>query len=87
MLIGVAGWVVLGMVMGFIVAQIVSLRGDDPRMGIVVAAMGAVIGGWIYSMHTGTAVTAFNLTSLLFAAIAAGAALLAWHGWRWKSAA
>jgi uncharacterized membrane protein YeaQ/YmgE (transglycosylase-associated protein family) len=87
MLIGVFGWIVLGTVMGFIVAQVISLRGDDPRLGIMMAAIGAVIGGGIYSLHTGIAVSAFNPTSLMFAAIAAGAALVAWHGWRWKSAA
>jgi uncharacterized membrane protein YeaQ/YmgE (transglycosylase-associated protein family) len=87
MLIGIVGWVVSGLIVGFIAAQVVSLRGDDPRLGVVMGAVGAVIGGGLYSYFGGHAVTPFNPTSLFFAAIAAVAAQAAWHGWRWVSAA
>jgi len=82
MLIGVVGWIVLGTIVGFIASKIVPLRGDDPRMGIIMAAVGAVIGGWLYSHHTGNAVTSFNVTSLISAAIAAAVVLVIFHGWR-----
>jgi uncharacterized membrane protein YeaQ/YmgE (transglycosylase-associated protein family) len=42
MLIGVIGWVVLGTIAGFIASRMVSLRGDDPRMGIGMGALGGV---------------------------------------------
>ena len=45
MLIGVVGWIVLGIIAGFIASKVVSLRGDDPKMGICAAAIGALIGG------------------------------------------
>jgi|HubBroStandDraft_2_1064218.scaffolds.fasta_scaffold1870698_1 uncharacterized membrane protein YeaQ/YmgE (transglycosylase-associated protein family) len=87
MLIGVVGWIVLGIITGIIANQVVDLRGDDPKMGICVSAIGALVGGWLYSMLSGNAVTSFNPRSLLFAAIAAAVALMAFHGWRWKQAA
>jgi len=86
MLIGVIGWVVLGTIAGFIASKMVSLRGDDPRMGIGMGAFGGLVGGWLYSLISGSAVSYFNLRSLLFAAIAAVIALVAFHGWRWKTA-
>jgi uncharacterized membrane protein YeaQ/YmgE (transglycosylase-associated protein family) len=86
MLIGVIGWVVLGTIAGFIASKMVALRGDDPRMGIGMGALGALIGGWLYSLISGSAVTYFNPRSLMFAALVAVAALVVWHGWRWKAA-
>jgi uncharacterized membrane protein YeaQ/YmgE (transglycosylase-associated protein family) len=86
MLIGVVGWIVLGTIVGFIISKVVPLRGDDPRMGIMTGAIGGLIGGWLYSWHTGSPVTSFNMTSLFSAAIAAGAALVIWHCWRWTVA-
>ncbi|MGD0464676.1 MAG: GlsB/YeaQ/YmgE family stress response membrane protein [Tepidisphaeraceae bacterium] len=85
MFIGVVGWMVLGIIAGFVATKMVKLRGDDPRMGIAMGAIAAVIGGWLYSMISGTVVTSFNPRSLLFAAIAAVVVLVAWHSWRWKS--
>jgi uncharacterized membrane protein YeaQ/YmgE (transglycosylase-associated protein family) len=86
MLMGVGGWIVLGIIIGFVATKVVSLRGDDPRMGIAASAVGALIGGWLYSLLSGTPVTSFNPKSLLFAAVAAVAVLVAFHSWRWKVA-
>jgi uncharacterized membrane protein YeaQ/YmgE (transglycosylase-associated protein family) len=86
MLTGVFGWIVLGIIAGFIASKVISLRGDDPKAGIALAGVGGLIGGWLYSLLSGSAVTPFNPRSLLFAAIAAVVVLVVWHGWRWKSA-
>jgi len=50
MLMGVAGWIVLGIIAGFIASKVVSLRGDDPKLGISLGAVGGLIGGWAYSL-------------------------------------
>ncbi|MGD1276265.1 MAG: GlsB/YeaQ/YmgE family stress response membrane protein [Tepidisphaeraceae bacterium] len=87
MLLGVVSWIVLGLIVGFIATKIVNLRGDDPRLGVGMGAIGAVIGGWLYSLISGNAVAISNLKTLLFAAIAAVVALVSWHSWRrWNSA-
>ena len=86
MLMGVVGWIVLGIVTGFIASKVVGLRGDDPRMGIAASAFGGLFGGCFYRMFSTSPVTPFNPTSLLFAAIAAVIVLVAFHSWRWKIA-
>jgi uncharacterized membrane protein YeaQ/YmgE (transglycosylase-associated protein family) len=86
MLISVIGWAILGTIAGFAASKMVNLRGDDPRMGIALGGVGAVICGWLYSVISGTAMNGFNIWSLLVAAVGAVAALAAWHAWR-KSAA
>ena len=86
MLIGIIGWVVLGLLAGFIGSKFFDLRGDDPRLGIALGGAGALIGGWLYSLFSGSSVTPFNLASLMFAAIAAIAAVVAWYTWRRGSA-
>jgi uncharacterized membrane protein YeaQ/YmgE (transglycosylase-associated protein family) len=86
MLMGIIGWVILGLIAGFIASKLVNLRGDEPQIGIIMGAVGAVIGGWIYSAISGAEVSGFNVLSLLFACIGAGAALTAWHMMRARSA-
>jgi uncharacterized membrane protein YeaQ/YmgE (transglycosylase-associated protein family) len=81
-LIGIVGWIVLGLVVGFIAAQVVNLRGDDPRLGVIAGGVGGIIGGFLFSHFTHTDVTSFNLRSLFYATVGAAAALAIWHGWR-----
>ena len=82
MLIGILGWVILGLLAGFIGSKSVNLRGDDPRLGIVLGGAGALVGGWLYSLFSGSEVTPFNRVSLLVAGIVAIAVVVAWHSWR-----
>ena len=78
MLIGVFGWIICGIVLAFIATRIVNLHGDDP-LSIAVGGTGGFIGGWLYSLVSGSPVTHFNLWSLLFAVLAALAATTIWH--------
>jgi uncharacterized membrane protein YeaQ/YmgE (transglycosylase-associated protein family) len=87
MLIGIIGWVLLGLLAGFIASKVVNLRGDDPRIGIGLSGVAAVVGGCIYSAISGSAVSSFNVWSLLFAGIAAVASLVIWHRVRRASSA
>lgn len=85
MLIGVIGWFLCGLLLGFIASKIVSSRSDDPRIGIFAAAGGGVIGGAVYSVLSGTAVAPYNQWSLVCAAIMAAIVLAAWHAYRLKA--
>jgi uncharacterized membrane protein YeaQ/YmgE (transglycosylase-associated protein family) len=49
MLMGVLGWAFLGFIAGFIASKLVNLRGDEPQIGIILGAVGGVIGGWLFS--------------------------------------
>ena len=82
MLVGILGWIVVGLIVGFVASKAVNLRGDDPRLGIGAAAGGAIVVGLLYSVISGSGVTAWNPWSLLFAAIGALAAVIVWHAVR-----
>ena len=46
MFTGVIGWIVLGLVAGYIASTLVNRRGEGLLMDIVLGIVGAVIGGW-----------------------------------------
>ena len=48
MLLAIVGWVLIGLVIGFIATKFVNLNGDEPLIGIGVAVLGAAIGGALY---------------------------------------
>jgi uncharacterized membrane protein YeaQ/YmgE (transglycosylase-associated protein family) len=64
----ILGWIVLGGLAGW-VASIITKRND--QMGcltnIIAGMLGAIVGGWIFSIFGGGGVTGFNLVSLLVA--------------------
>ena len=79
MFLGLLSWVVVGLIVGFIATKLVNLRGDDPRLSIGVAAVGAAVGGAVYSFATGDAVGPFNVWALVSAAAGAAVGALVWH--------
>jgi uncharacterized membrane protein YeaQ/YmgE (transglycosylase-associated protein family) len=79
MLMGLAGWFLVGMIAGFIASKMLYLRGDDPRAGIVLGGLGALAGGALFSMISKSAVTGFNPRSILLAAAGAFVAVVIWH--------
>jgi uncharacterized membrane protein YeaQ/YmgE (transglycosylase-associated protein family) len=82
MIAGIVGWVALGLILGFIASKVVNLKGDDPMMGILLGAGGAIAGGVLYTFISHNPVTGFNTTSLLIAGIGAVVALGSWHTMR-----
>ena len=82
MIMGILGWIAIGLILGFIVSKALDLHGDDPRIGIAVAAGGAIVAATIYTIVSGAGVSPWNVWSMLFAAIGAVAALGIWHGVR-----
>jgi uncharacterized membrane protein YeaQ/YmgE (transglycosylase-associated protein family) len=70
-------WIVLGGVAGWIASIIM---GDNAQMGvganIVVGILGALIGGWVFTLFGSPGITGFNLWSFIVAVI--GAVLLLW---------
>ena len=79
MILGIVGWLTVGLLVGFIATKMVNLRGDDPRLGFGVACGGAIVAAVLYTMISGTEVRALNWLSLLFAAIGSVAAVVTWH--------
>jgi len=77
---GILSWIILGGVAGWL-ASLVMKRND--QMGclanIVAGVIGAVVGGWVFSLFTGLAVTGLNLTSLVVAFVGAVIVLAVWN--------
>jgi uncharacterized membrane protein YeaQ/YmgE (transglycosylase-associated protein family) len=82
MLIGIIGWLLVGLIAGFIASKLVNLHGDEPGFGIAVASGAAVAGGWLFSAISGGPVRPFNLWSLVIAAWVAIIAVTVWHAVR-----
>jgi uncharacterized membrane protein YeaQ/YmgE (transglycosylase-associated protein family) len=79
MLIGIIGWLVCGALLGFMATKLINLHGDDPRLGIGIAAVGGLVGGWLYSLLSGAGVSAFNVWSVICAAVVSLVGLIVWH--------
>jgi uncharacterized membrane protein YeaQ/YmgE (transglycosylase-associated protein family) len=82
MILGVIGWIVVGVIVGFVATKVVNLRGDDPRLSIGVAGAAAIVAGGLYSLIAGAPVSAWNPWSILFAAIGGVVGAVAWHATR-----
>ena len=75
-------WIVLGLIAGFIGSKIVNKRGEGLLLDIVLGVVGAIVGGWLFSMIGGHGVTGLNLYSLLVAVIGAVVVLVLYHAVR-----
>jgi len=75
----VLAWIVLGLVAGFIGSKLVNKTGEGLILDIVLGIVGAVVGGWLFSMFGMSGVTGLNLYSLIVAIIGAVVLLLVYH--------
>ncbi|MBV8169529.1 MAG: GlsB/YeaQ/YmgE family stress response membrane protein, partial [Alphaproteobacteria bacterium] len=67
----VIGWIVLGLVSGFIASKIVNKRGEGVLLDIALGIVGAMVGGFVFERFGAAGVTGFNLYSMLVAVVGA----------------
>ena len=68
----IIGWIVLGLLAGWIAGMVMRGGGYGLLGDIVLGILGAIIGGWITGILTGTdLVNGFNLISLIVAVLGA----------------
>ena len=72
-------WIVLGLIAGFIGSKIVNKRGEGIFLDIILGIVGAVVGGWLFSMFGAHGVTGLNLYSILVAIVGAILVLFIYH--------
>jgi uncharacterized membrane protein YeaQ/YmgE (transglycosylase-associated protein family) len=68
---GVIGWIVLGLIAGFIGSKIVNRTGEGLVLDIVLGIVGALVGGFLFNSVGSVGVTGFNTWSLVVAVIGA----------------
>jgi len=75
----VLGWIILGLISGFVASKVVNDRGEGCFLNIALGLVGAMVGGWLFTTIGGSSITGFNLYSMFVAIIGAIVALLLWH--------
>ena len=78
----IIGWIILGLVAGFIASKIVNKEGEGLILDIVLGVIGAVVGGWLFGLFGATGVSGFNIYSMFVAIIGAIIVLVAYHAVR-----
>ena len=63
-------WIVLGVALGLIASKIVSTTGEGTVVDVLLGIVGAVVGGWMFTLFGGTHVTGFDIDSV-YTAVAA----------------
>ena len=75
----IIGWLVLGLIAGFIGSKIVNKTGEGVILDIVLGIVGGVVGGFLFSLLGAQGVTGFNLYSMFVAVVGAILVLLVYH--------
>lgn len=75
-------WIILGLISGFIGSKIVNKRGEGLFLDIILGIVGAIVGGWLFSLAGGHGVTGLNLYSFVVAVIGSIIVLVVYHAIR-----
>jgi uncharacterized membrane protein YeaQ/YmgE (transglycosylase-associated protein family) len=78
----VIGWIILGLIAGFIASKIVNKEGQGFVLDIVLGVIGAIVGGWLFGLIGHVGVTGFNLYSMFVAIIGSIVVLVVYHAIR-----
>ena len=72
----IIGWLILGLIAGFIASKIYAGSGQGVVLDIVLGIVGALVGGFVFDALGGVGVTGFNIWSLVVAVV--GAIIVLW---------
>lgn len=75
----IIGWIILGLIAGWIASKIVDNRGQGLIINLVLGIVGSLVGGWIFSAIGATPVTGFNFWSLFVSVIGAIVVLVVYN--------
>ena len=75
----IISWILLGLIAGFIGSKIVNSEGQGLWLDIVLGIVGAVVGGFLFSIFGATGITGFNIYSLTVAIIGSVVVLWLYH--------
>ena len=75
----IIGWLILGLIAGFIGSKIVDSQGQGVLLNIFLGIVGAIVGGLIFSAFGAQGITGLNLWSMIVAIIGSIVVLVAYH--------
>ncbi len=75
----IIGWLILGLIAGFVASKLVNKQGEGMILDIVLGIIGAFVGGFLFSLIGASGVTGFNLYSMLVAIVGAVVILVLYH--------
>ena len=75
----ILGWLLLGLISGFIASKIVNHTGSGVLLDIVLGIVGAMVGGWLFASLGATPITGFNIYSMFVAVVGAIVVLVIYH--------
>jgi uncharacterized membrane protein YeaQ/YmgE (transglycosylase-associated protein family) len=82
----IIGWLILGLIAGFVASKIVNAQGQGILLDIVLGIVGAIVGGFIFDAAGGVGVTGFNPWSFLVAIIGSIIVLVVYHAFTGRRA-
>ena len=75
----IVGWLILGLIAGFIASKIINRSGEGVVLDIVLGVVGAIVGGFLFSLVGAAPVTGINIYSMVVAVIGAIVVLVIYH--------
>ena len=75
----IIGWIIFGVIAGFIASKIVNKQGEGFIMDLVLGVVGAVVGGFLSTRLGFGGVDGFNISSMFIAVIGAIIVLVIYH--------
>ena len=75
----IVAWILLGLIAGFVGSKLVNKTGEGVLLDIVLGVVGAIVGGYVFSMFGAHGVTGLNIYSLIVAVIGSVLVLVIYH--------
>ena len=73
------GWIILGLIAGFIGSKIVNRQGQGFWLDIALGIIGALVGGFLFSLFGSEDVTGLNIWSMIVAIVGSVVVLLIYN--------
>jgi uncharacterized membrane protein YeaQ/YmgE (transglycosylase-associated protein family) len=76
---GIISWIVLGLIAGFIGSKIVGRQAQGFWLDIALGIVGALVGGFLFSLFGASGVTGLNIYSMIVAVVGAIVVMLIYN--------
>ena len=75
----ILSWIILGLIAGFIGSKIVDKQGQGSWLNMALGIIGALVGGFLFSLFGSSGVTGLNIWSMIVAIVGSVVVLLIYN--------